>query len=99
MTLTRSEPISATLIEVLDRILDKGIVIDAWVRVSLVGVDVATVQARVVIASIETYSNCAGRLGFSALVAPPPVSRQNKKANAPNLKLVVRQLPERSKLP
>ena len=46
---------SNSLIEVLDRVLDKGIVIDAWVRVSLVGIDLITVEARVVVASIDTY--------------------------------------------
>ena len=35
-----------SLIDVLDRVLDKGIVIDAWVRVSLVGIDLITVEAR-----------------------------------------------------
>jgi hypothetical protein len=44
-----------SLIDVLDRVLDKGIVIDAWVRVSLVGIDLITVEARVVVASIDTY--------------------------------------------
>lgn len=44
-----------SLIDVLDRVLDKGIVIDAWVRVSLVGIDLSTVEARVVVASIDTY--------------------------------------------
>src|SRR2546426_309622 len=39
----------ASLIDVLDRVLDKGIVIDAWVRVSLVGIDLITVEARVVV--------------------------------------------------
>jgi hypothetical protein len=42
-------------IDVLDRVLDKGIVIDAWVRLSLVGIDLVTVEARVVVASIATY--------------------------------------------
>jgi gas vesicle structural protein len=45
----------SSLIDVLDRVLDKGIVIDAWVRVSLVGIDLITVEARVVVASIDTY--------------------------------------------
>ena len=44
-----------SLIDVLDRVLDKGIVIDAWVRVQLVGIDLLTVEARVVVASIDTY--------------------------------------------
>jgi hypothetical protein len=42
-------------VDVLDRVLDKGIVIDAWVRVSLVGIELVTVDARVVVASIATY--------------------------------------------
>jgi hypothetical protein len=46
---------STSVIDVLDRVLDKGIVIDAWVRVSLVGIDLITVEARVVVASIKTY--------------------------------------------
>ena len=41
--------------EVLDTILDKGIVIDVFVRVSLVGIELLTVDARVVIASVDTY--------------------------------------------
>lgn len=55
-----------SLIDVLDRVLDKGIVIDAWVRVSLVGIDLITVEARIVVASIETYlkySEAVGQLG------------------------------------
>lgn len=43
-----------SLIDVLDRVLDKGIVIDAWVRVSL-GIDLLTVDARVVVSCIDTY--------------------------------------------
>jgi len=46
---------ATSLVDVLDRVLDKGIVIDAWVRVSLVGIDLLTVEARVVVASIATY--------------------------------------------
>src|SRR5262245_62358483 len=48
-------PGGTSLIDVLDRVLDKGIVIDAWVRVSVVGIDLITVEARVVVASIDTY--------------------------------------------
>ena len=44
-----------SIIDVLDRVLDKGIVIDAWVRVCLVGIDLITVEARIVVASIATY--------------------------------------------
>ena len=58
----------SSLIDVLDRVLDKGIVIDAWVRVSLVGIDLITVEARVVVASIDTYLQYAGALGLSPRV-------------------------------
>jgi hypothetical protein len=47
------------LIDVLDRILDKSIVIDAWARVSPAGIDVLTVRSRVVVGSFETYLNYA----------------------------------------
>src|SRR3954466_13315535 len=51
----RREPNSSGLYDVLDLILDKGIVIDAFVRVSLVGIELLTVDLRVVIASVDTY--------------------------------------------
>ena len=54
MSLERTSA-AGSLIDVLDRVLDKGIVIDAWVRISLVGIDLLTVEARVVVASIATY--------------------------------------------
>ena len=44
-----------TLIDVLDRVLDKGIVIDVWARMSLVGIDLMTVEMNMVVASIDTY--------------------------------------------
>ena len=40
--------------DVLDRVLDKGVVIDAWLRVSFVAIDLLTIEARVVVASIQT---------------------------------------------
>ena len=52
-----------SLVDVLDRVLDKGIVIDAWVRVSLVGIDLITVEARVVVASIDTYLKYSEAVG------------------------------------
>lgn len=48
-------PASASLLDVLDRVLDKGLVIDAWLRVSVLGLDLVTLQARVVVASVELY--------------------------------------------
>ena len=63
----------SSLIDVLDRVLDKGIVIDAWVRVSLVGIDLITVEARVVVASIDTYLKYADAIGGSAVAARPTI--------------------------
>jgi len=60
-----------SLIDVLDRVLDKGIVIDAWVRVSLVGIDLITVEARVVVASIDTYLKYSEAVGQSPSVSRP----------------------------
>jgi hypothetical protein len=51
----RRAPNAAGLYDVLDLILDKGIVIDAFVRVSLVGIELVTIDLRVVIASVDTY--------------------------------------------
>ena len=69
------ERISATsnLVEVLDRVLDKGIVIDAWVRVSLVGIELVTVEARVVVASIATYLGYSDALSDLRQAAAPQV--------------------------
>ena len=60
-----------SLIDVLDRVLDKGIVIDAWVRVSLVGIDLITVEARVVVASIDTYLKYSESLFHVSPVSRP----------------------------
>jgi hypothetical protein len=48
-------PAPSGLADVIDTILDKGIVIDAYVRVSLVGIELLTIDARIVIASVDTY--------------------------------------------
>jgi hypothetical protein len=64
----------SSLIDVLDRILDKGIVIDAWVRISLVGIDLITVEARIVVASIDTYLKYADAVGLTGLVSRPTLS-------------------------
>jgi hypothetical protein len=73
-------PGGTSLIDVLDRVLDKGIVIDAWVRVSLVGIDLITVEARVVVASIDTYLKYSEAVGSVA-----PVSRPQAELAAQNL--------------
>ncbi|TCC54956.1 gas vesicle structural protein GvpA [Kribbella pittospori] len=48
-------PAPSSLADVIDSILDKGLVIDAYVRVSLVGIELLTIDARIVIASVDTY--------------------------------------------
>jgi hypothetical protein len=57
-TLSRA-PRPSSLADVLDLILDKGLVIDAYVRVSVVGIELLTVDARVVVASVDTYLHFA----------------------------------------
>ncbi|OLC54145.1 MAG: gas vesicle synthesis protein GvpA [Chloroflexi bacterium 13_1_40CM_4_68_4] len=86
-----------SLIDVLDRVLDKGIVIDAWVRISLVGIDLITVEARVVVASIDTYLRFAEQVGTlptvarpsvlesaSAHIGPPAVRRRPRRSAGPS---------------
>ncbi len=60
---------SSSLVEVIDRILDKGVVVDAWVRVSLVGIELLAIEARVVVASVETYLKYAEAIGLTAKAA------------------------------
>ncbi len=48
-------PAPSGLADVIEIILDKGIVIDAYIRVSLVGIEILTIDARIVIASVDTY--------------------------------------------
>lgn len=56
---------SSSLVDVLDRVLDKGIVIDAYVVVSLVGIEILGVEARVVVASVETWLTYAEAVGLT----------------------------------
>jgi hypothetical protein len=55
---------TSSLAEVVDRILDKGVVIDLWACVSLVGIQLLTIEARVVIASVETWLKYAEAVGL-----------------------------------
>jgi gas vesicle structural protein len=48
-------PAPAGLVDVVDLILDKGLVIDIYVRVSLIGIEILTIDARIVVASVDTY--------------------------------------------
>lgn len=83
-----------SLVDVLDRVLDKGIVIDAWVRVSLVGIDLITVEARVVVASIDTYLKYAEAVGQVTTAARPAVE-----GGAPEELSGETELLERERLP
>jgi gas vesicle structural protein len=57
---------ASSLVEVLDRILDKGIVIDVFAIVSLVGIELLTIEARIVIASVETWLVYAKAVGLTS---------------------------------
>ncbi|WP_173918086.1 gas vesicle structural protein GvpA [Halobacillus sp. Marseille-Q1614] len=87
---------SSSLAEVIDRILDKGIVIDAYARISVVGIELITIEARVVIASVDTWLRYAeavgllrdeveeeglgGRLSDQEYSRPSQQSQQNERA-------------------
>ena len=60
---------SSSLVEVIDRILDKGVVVDAWVRISLVGIELLAIEARVVVAGGETFLKYAEAVGLTATAA------------------------------
>ena len=60
---------SSSLAEVVDRILDKGIVVDAWVRVSLVGIEILAIEARVTVAGVDTFLKYAEAVGLTAAAA------------------------------
>jgi hypothetical protein len=63
---------SGSLAELVGVILDKGIVIDAWVRVSVLGLELLTIEARIVVASVDTYLRYAEAIGLTPLAASPP---------------------------
>jgi gas vesicle structural protein len=83
-----------SLVDVLDRVLDKGIVIDAWVRVSLVGIDLITVEARVVVASIDTYLKYAEAVGQVSTASRPAIE-----AGPAEIVSVETELLERERVP
>lgn len=60
---------SSSLAEVVDRILDKGIVVDAWARISLVGIELLAIEARVTVAGVETFLKYAEAVGLTASAA------------------------------
>jgi len=58
-----SGPSPSGLADVIDLILDKGLVIDVYIRVSLVGIELLTIDARIVVASVDTYLRFAEAVG------------------------------------
>src|SRR5687768_17248912 len=72
---------SGSLYDVIELIVDRGLVIDVFVRVALVGIEVLTIDARIVVASVDTYlrfAEACGRIGLggSAPVALPGIVGQ-----------------------
>lgn len=59
---TSTQP--SSLVEVLDRVLDKGVVVDLWAKVALVGIEILAVEARVVVASVDTWLRYAREVGL-----------------------------------
>jgi hypothetical protein len=72
-------PQPSGLAEVIDIILDKGLVIDAYVRVSLIGIEILTIDARIVIASVDTY------LRFAAAVNRLDLQQADESQGLPEL--------------
>jgi gas vesicle structural protein len=90
----------SSLVDVLDRVLDKGIVIDAWVRVSLVGIDLITVEARVVVASIDTYLKYAEAVGQVSTVSRPALEAAPVEPLSVDASLIERErVPRKRKAP
>ena len=87
-------PSPSSLADVIDTILDKGLVIDIYVRVSLVGIELLTIDARIVIASVDTYLRFAeavnrldltetGPKGLPELIGTLPRGLRSEKPQAP----------------
>jgi len=72
-------PRPSGLADVIDVILDKGLVIDAYVRVALIGIEILTIDARIVIASVDTY------LRFAEAVNRLDIAQANQQPGLPEL--------------
>lgn len=72
-------PRTGTLYDVLDLVLDRGIVIDVFVRVSLVGIEILKIDARVVVASVDTY------LRFAEVCNRLDLERDSRSRTVPEL--------------
>ena len=72
-------PRPSGLADVIEVILDKGLVIDAYVRISLIGIEILTIDARIVIASVDTY------LRFAEAVGRMDISKDDQSEGLPQL--------------
>jgi hypothetical protein len=82
---TTSSPSGGALTEVLELILDRGVVIDVFVRVSLVGIEILTIDARIVVASVDTYlryAEAVGRLNLDTRKAGVPELIEGRKTQS-----------------
>jgi gas vesicle structural protein len=91
MASRRAAP-QASMSEVLDRVLDRGIVIDAWLRVSVAGITLLDVDARVVVASMDTYVDHSEAVAHALFTSPPrlttsPPPATPRRARQPRLRL------------
>jgi gas vesicle structural protein len=59
------------LFDLIDRVLDKGLVIDIWLKVSLVGIELMTLEARVIVSGVENYLKYSTQMMKLGLVAKP----------------------------
>ena len=69
-------PSPSGLADVVDLILDKGLVIDAYIRIAVIGIELITIDARIVIASVDTYLRFAEAVNRLDLTANGPVGIQ-----------------------
>jgi hypothetical protein len=66
-------PSAINVIDILDHVIDKGIVLDAWVTQSLIGIDLTAIEAHIVVVSIETCLRHSGAVaGAPGASSPPP---------------------------
>jgi hypothetical protein len=96
MVVQRTAP-QASVADVLDRVLDRGIVIDAWLRVSVAGIALIDIDARVVVASLSTYLRHADAVAEAAAAAgpvlwePPPATSPRSARRLGRVRLGCRQ--------
>ncbi|WP_435154193.1 gas vesicle protein GvpA [Haladaptatus sp. DFWS20] len=69
--MTQRNQNGSNLADVLDRILDKGVVIDLWARIAVVGLELITIEARIVIVSVDTFLNYCAEIGAIEAGAVP----------------------------